>query len=131
MASSLLSMWTMVVLSAALASMKLTAAIWLHRQKNVATWLILIGAVLGAISELVQISMLDLRGVYDPTQRWLLELTTHSHRLGDFIFIFGFVVFAARLRGEWKRIAELETILQNQHRPEPSDHQIRKANSHR
>jgi hypothetical protein len=119
MDSSLVSMWTMVILGAALTAMKVTAAIWLHRQKNVATWLILIGAVLYAVSELVQLSLMDLNGVYNPERIWLLGLTLDAQNLSDFIFITGFVIFAARLRGEWKRIAELEAILHDQHRPIP------------
>jgi len=121
MDSSLLSMWTMVILGAALTAMKVTAAIWLHRQKSAATWLILIGAVLYAVSVLVQISLMNLEGIFDPSKRWLLELALHSQRFSDFIFIVGFVLFAARLRGERKRIEELEAILHDQHRPGPPD----------
>ena len=116
-------MWTMVVLGAALTAMKLTAAIWLHRQKSAATSLLLVGAVLYAIAGLIQLSLMDSNGVFNPNRVWLLEWTLHLQNLGDFIFITGFVIFAARLRGEWKRIAELEAILQDQRHSIPSEDQ--------
>jgi hypothetical protein len=119
MSSSPVMMWTMIILGAALTALKVTAAIWLHRQKSLATWLILIGAVLYAVAELVQLSLMDLNGVYDPERVRLLELSLHAQNLSDFIFIAGFAIFAASLRGERKRIAELEAILRDQHLPLP------------
>jgi hypothetical protein len=119
MASSPIIMWVFVIMHAGIAAMKVTAALWLHRQRSAATWLILAGAVLSAAAYLLQISLMDLNGIYAPQRVWLLEWSLNAEELGDFIFIAGFVTFAARLRGERNRIFQLEEILRDQKRPVP------------